>query len=366
MVLRLRARAPGSRICWPSFFHYLRGLLLQAAHSESLRLPGDISPTFPFKVPILFDFNWTGTSGYIQYFFMAIVLASLSCTSSLHSRHLRTSAHVMVDWYAVFFEACKDRSPSGAGIDLFGLSYSISLIAIVAGVSVKKTGKYIIPTYIGWTLLVIGAGLLTTLRADSSIAKSVGFQLVIGGGIGTIYVVTLFPILASIPVTQTAPALALYIFSRNFGYVSPFADFLSTASLNRPNRAAQIWGVTVGGAILQNELKKKLPAQFLAQFPHDVELAFAAIPSISTLNQPLKHEVQETFGEALKSVWQFVLGIAVAGFVSSLGMRQYQLHTNIDQDWGREDIQTPIVQRQSSGLDMRLAPNGANVGESQA
>ncbi|KAN0135475.1 MFS general substrate transporter [Lactarius tabidus] len=285
----------------------------------------------PPTAPILFDLNWTGTSGYIQYFLMAVVLASLSY------------------WYAVFFEACKDRLPSGAGVDLFGLSYSISLIAVAAGVAVKKTGKYVIPTYIGWALMVVGAGLLTTLRADSSIAKSVGFQLVIGSGVGTIYVVSLFPILASIPVTHSAPAMALYVFSRNFGY-----------------RAAQIWGVTVGGAILQNELKKKLPASFLAQFPQGVELAFAAIPSIPTLEQPMKDEVRKTFGEALKVVWQVVLGITVVGFVSSLGMRQFQLHTNIDQDWGREDVPISVEQGLSSGLEIRPTENGENVIESEA
>lgn len=103
---------------------------------------------------------------------------------------------------------------------MFGLSYSISLVAIVVGITVKKTGKYVIPTYIGWALTVIGAGLLTTLRADSSMASSIGFQLVIGGGVGIIYVVSMFPILASIMVTQTASAMALHVFSRNFGYVS--------------------------------------------------------------------------------------------------------------------------------------------------
>jgi hypothetical protein len=112
-----------------------------------------------------------------------------------------------------------------AGIDLFGLSYSISLIALATGIVVKKTGKYLIPIYVGWILTIIGAGLLTTLRADSSSAKAVGFQLVIGGGIGIVYVGVLFPILASIPVTQTAPAMAIYVFSRNFGYVSPSFSF---------------------------------------------------------------------------------------------------------------------------------------------
>jgi hypothetical protein len=267
----------------------------------------------------------------------------------------------MVDWYPVFFEACKDRSPTGAGVDLFALSYITSLIAVVVGVAVKKTGKYVIPTYIGWALLVAGAGLFTTLRADSSIGKSVGFQLIIGLGIGTVYVVSLFPILASIPVTQSAPAMALYVFSRNFGYVSPSPIYPQLTE----RYLAQIWGVTVGGAILQNELKKKLPASFLEQFPQGVELAFAAIPSITTLEQPLKDEVRETFGEALKVVWQAALGIACAGFVSSLGMRQLQLHTDIDQDWGREVIPTPIVQKQSSGLEMQPTQNGGDVGESQ-
>ena len=124
------------------------------------------------------------------------------------------------DWYAVFFEACKDKTPTSAGVDLFGLSYSISLIAVVAGIAVKKTGKYLMTIYAGWILTVLGAGLLTTLRADSSFAKSIGFQLVIGGGLGITYVATLFPILATIPVNQSAPAMALYVFSRNFGYVS--------------------------------------------------------------------------------------------------------------------------------------------------
>jgi hypothetical protein len=98
----------------------------------------------------------------------------------------------------------------------------------VAGIVVRKTGQYLVLIYVGWILIIIGAGLLTTLRADSSIAKAVGFQVVIGSGVGMVYVAIIFPILASIPVAQTAPAMALYVFSRNFGSVSPLSgDFPS-------------------------------------------------------------------------------------------------------------------------------------------
>ena len=34
----------------------------------------------PLKVPIILRMNWTGASGYLQCFFMAVVLATLSCT----------------------------------------------------------------------------------------------------------------------------------------------------------------------------------------------------------------------------------------------------------------------------------------------
>jgi hypothetical protein len=48
--------------------------------------------------------------------------------------------------------------------------------------------------------------------------------------------------------------------------------------------------------------------------------------------------VQYTFGIALKAVWQVVFGISIAGMLCSIGMRQLELHTNIDKDWGREDL----------------------------
>jgi hypothetical protein len=134
---------------------------------------------------------------------------------------LDESPPTLAVWLPTFFEACKEASPTEAGIDLFGLSFSLGFSAIVAGIVVKKSGNYVIPSFVGWVLVVVGAGLLTTLHVDSSIAKSIGFQIIIGSGGGIIYVVSLFPILASIPVTQTAPAMALFVFSRNLGNVSP-------------------------------------------------------------------------------------------------------------------------------------------------
>jgi len=121
--------------------------------------------------------------------------------------------------------------------------------------------------------------------------------------------------------------MALYVFSRNFGY---------------------IWGVTAGGAILQNELKKKLPTSFLTQFPQGVEIAFETIPIIPRLPQPLRDDVRNTFGIALKTIWQLVLGISIVGILVSIGLKQLELHTDIDGDWGRKDLPDDQKLRQSA------------------
>jgi hypothetical protein len=108
---------------------------------------------------------------------------------------------------------------------------------------------------------------------------------------------------------------------------------------------------------LQNELKKNLPASFLAQFSEGVEIAFATIPVIPTLSSPLRDDVRDTFGDALKVVWQAVLGMSIAGFLFSLGMRQLELHTVIDEDWGRKD--SGVAQR----LDFEDSPPSLTTAE---
>jgi hypothetical protein len=89
----------------------------------------------------------------------------------------------------------------------------------------------------------------------------------------------------------------------------------------------QIWGITTGGAIIQNELKNRLPTSFLTQFSQGVEIAFETIPIIPSLNQLLKDDVRNTFGIALKVVWQVVLGISIAGMLCNIGVKQLKLHT---------------------------------------
>jgi hypothetical protein len=95
-----------------------------------------------------------------------------------------------------------------------------------------------------------------------------------------------------------------------------------------------------------------LPASFFTQFPQGVSIAYSTIPIIPSLNSSLRDAVRHTFAEALNVVWQALLGISIVGFLFSLGMRQRELHSEIDKDWGRSDV-IPLglkLSRQSTNL----------------
>lgn len=131
-----------------------------------------------------------------------------------------------------------DATPIRSSINVFATTLVVSPFSIICGVLVKVTNKYRPLNYVGWALSMIGCGLLTLLKADSHTSAWAGFQIVAAMGIGIVVRVfsqhlgcpshhvhpqwasTVFPILAPLPVTRAAPALAFYNFNRVFAQVS--------------------------------------------------------------------------------------------------------------------------------------------------
>lgn len=96
----------------------------------------------------------------------------------------------------------------------------IPIFATVAGVSVKLTNRYCPQNYIGWILTIVGFGILTLLTEDSSRAAYIGLQIPASLGLGIVWMTAAFAILAPLPFSNSAHALAFYIFIRLFAQVS--------------------------------------------------------------------------------------------------------------------------------------------------
>ncbi|EJU06531.1 iron permease [Dacryopinax primogenitus] len=256
-------------------------------------------PTIPFDLLS----NRTSVAGFLTTFFHSVV------------------ATAIIFYMPVFFQACFGASPIQAGVDTFGLAFTIAPAALVGGVSAVLTKRYVPQNWIGWILLTIGTGILSLLRVDTPTASWVGFEILTAVGLGLIWTSVKFPILAPLPVSRNASAMALFTFSRTF---------------------AQTFGITIGSAILQNELMTRLPTAFLTLFPGGVDVSFGAIPYIPTLPSPIRDQVQDAFADSLSILWKVMLAFCFLGLLTSLMMREIELHEETDENWDLSASETEI------------------------
>lgn len=233
----------------------------------------------------------------------------------------------------MYFQASKGASAVGSGVDMFALCLTIPAFAIATGLSVQIVDRYRPQNYVGWAIILVGFGVLSTLDESSSRAAYIGSQVPLGVGLGIVWISTQFPILAPLPVSNSAHALAFFTFLRCF---------------------AQSWGIVVGGTILQNTLLRELPPDFAARFPQGVQIAYAVIPTINGLQEPLRTQVRAVFARATRLIWRVMLGVSGAGLLTVLLMREEKLRQDMDGTWGLQE-----EKERGSGSGSVLAGEGA-------
>lgn len=69
--------------------------------------------------------------------------------------------------------------------------------------------------------------------------------------------------------------------------------------------------------VLTNELSQRLPAEFVSQLPAGIPSAFAAIPSIDGLEEPLRTTVRIAFAESIRVIWLVLIPFVRTLFLNS-------------------------------------------------
>ena len=248
-------------------------------------------------IPIHLLRNRTSLSGYIATFIHGLALT------------------LVVYYLPTYFQCAKNASPTRSGILLFTAPTIVAPFAVLTAQSVERTGQYLYQNFVGSALIIVGYAMMSLLNAGSSTAMGQGLQVVGGVGLCILYSGTMFARLAPLEVEDRAQAVAPMSYLRTFG---------------------QTFGITIGTTILQNGHLSKLPSGFLSQFPSGVEISYAIIPIVHPLPQPLQSQVQAVFASSITNIWYCVAGLGGAGLVASLFMKQIELHTSMDENWGFE------------------------------
>ncbi|KAJ7254827.1 iron permease [Mycena rebaudengoi] len=246
------------------------------------------------------------------------ILANRTSISAILTTAVHGLASISVMYYLpVFFQACFGVSPIRAAVDTLALALAVSPFAFVAGAAITISQKYRAVNWVGWCITIVGFGLISTFKYDSGTGTWVGYQLVIAVGLGLLFTSPVFPLLAPLPPNRAAAALSLFSFTRSFFQVR-FRLYMGNNNLEHH----------------PNMLKKNLPAEFVAQFPPGFEIAYAAIPYINRLPEPLRAEVRAAFADSMAVIWQVMIGMAGLGLLLSLLMAEVPMTNAVDENFG--------------------------------
>ncbi|GAA5852177.1 hypothetical protein JCM8547_006690 [Rhodosporidiobolus lusitaniae] len=233
-----------------------------------------------------------------------------------------------------YFQACFGDSPIQSGIHLFSLSFTVAPLAILTGISVTVLGHYRWQNIVGWMLITLSFGCMTLLKFDSPKTVWVPITVFLGSAAGILFSATNFAVLAPVKPAQQPHGMAFYGFVRSFG---------------------QVVGIAAGGTVLQNRLTATLPVAFAEKFGESSEIAFAAIPHIKDLPDPIRTLVRVSFADSLRLLWQICIAIAGVGLVLSFFIESIPLATVGDEEnWGLEKRE----RSKSAGSEEKMVGGG--------
>jgi hypothetical protein len=130
---------------------------------------------------------------------------------------LSGSMMVIIYYLTIWFQAAQGQSALQSGIRAFPIMISMVVFSIPAAVLTEKIGYYNPVMLISPIAFSIGAGLLSTLKPESSMGKWLGYQVIYGFGLGLGFQASTLPVQTVLPKSDVSVGTALMFFVQQLG-----------------------------------------------------------------------------------------------------------------------------------------------------
>ena len=345
--LRLHRR-PGSLTGKFLSFDWIGAVLLTASTTSFLMPVSWGGVLFPWSsyhtlVPLILGIF--GISAFILYeIYVAkapLIPLRICNTRTAAVNYIGTLFHGMILWTGLYYlplyyEAVKGYSSVIAGLAIFPETFTVTPAAIIVGVLVSSTGRFRWAIWSGWSLAVLGMGLLYLLGPNTSVPAWVFLNLVPGLGLGLLFASMNLALQAAATERDVGFAAALYIFMRSLG---------------------QGIGVAVGGVVFQSQFAVKLReypslagnASTLAQDASGLVQIIKAMPEGGEDSE--RTLIVDAYADALKVVWAVMCGLAFLAFVLSLATKGLSLDAKMETEQG-------LREKEKGGVKVRTEATG--------
>jgi cyanate permease len=97
------------------------------------------------------------------------------------------TAFIIATYYLPFYYQSKGSSASQSGINIIPYMMSLVVGILFGGFAISRTGRYWYNLIGGPIIAAVGAGLLFTIKEETKNANIIGYQILVGFGIGLAY-----------------------------------------------------------------------------------------------------------------------------------------------------------------------------------
>ncbi|KAI9683048.1 MAG: hypothetical protein M1822_006241 [Bathelium mastoideum] len=224
----------------------------------------------------------------------------------------------------VYFQAVREASPEQSGINTLPAAIPLVPFGILGGIMIAKTGRYKLNQMVGFVLAAVGIGCFPVLDRNSSTATWAILQIIFAAGAGFILTATMPAIQAPLPESDVASATAAWGFVQSLGFICGLAI---------PSSIFDTRFSDLLGCISDPSIRQILSGG--GTYEH------ASRTFVSSLNEPVKTEVIDTFVASLKLVWQVGSAFAGLGLVISAFIGEVKLRESLDTKYGYKDQDVP-------------------------
>ncbi|KAK3181937.1 hypothetical protein K4F52_006841 [Lecanicillium sp. MT-2017a] len=208
----------------------------------------------------------------------------------------------------------KGDSAVSSGVKLLPLMLGLLASSIIYAATVEETGYYVHAGLFGAALMVIGAGLLTTLEVHTSSAKWIGYQVLFGFGMGATVQTPNLAAQVVLPDKDVPIALALCFFAQLIG-----------GSVSVP----------AGENVLANELIKRLSGY--PGFERRLVTSGGATALIQSLGEDMRPTVIRVYNEALQQVFRIGLVLTALVIVGAVLLENKNTRRPPKKDGGKKE-----------------------------
>lgn len=127
------------------------------------------------------------------------------------------SEMIFVYYLPLYFQAIKNATAVQSGIHTIPFVLAVVISGLASGFTTSKIGFYVPAMILGPIIMSIGAGLFITLRVETHSSTMIGYQILLGSGMGLCQQVAILAAQFVLPKQDVSIGASLMLFSNQMG-----------------------------------------------------------------------------------------------------------------------------------------------------